>query len=121
MVGGRLRKRRASISSQRRRIAEETQRTPRENRRKAALLWLGTWMKRVSYTRSVRLIPFLLAGLLYSAELKPFVVDHRHAEGSVVDMSFLLAAPAGNSGFVHTAGGHLVAGDGKRLRLWGVN
>ncbi len=79
-------------------------------------------MMRVPYTRCVRLILglFLVCGLR-SAELKPFVLDHRHAEGSAVDMSFLLDGPAGKNGFVHTAGGHLVGGDGKRLRLWGVN
>jgi hypothetical protein len=70
----------------------------------------------------VRLVFCLFIGSgLFAAELKPFVLDHRHAEASAVDMAFMLDPPAGKSGFVHTAGGHLVAGDGKRLRLWGVN
>ena len=55
--------------------------------------------------------------------LVPFTVDHRGAlDGhSPVDVSFLLDAPAGNHGFVHAAGSHLVTGDGHRIRLWGVN
>ena len=55
--------------------------------------------------------------------LVPFTVDHRAgmAARSPVDVSFLLEAPAGKHGFVHAAGGHLVTGDGQRIRLWGVN
>jgi hypothetical protein len=55
--------------------------------------------------------------------LVPYVVDHRagFAQHSPVDLSFLLDPPAGNHGFVHAAGGHLVTGDGRRIRLWGVN
>jgi hypothetical protein len=55
--------------------------------------------------------------------LAPYAVDHRagFAARSPVDLSFLLDAPAGRQGFVHAAGGHLVTGDGRRIRLWGVN
>ena len=53
--------------------------------------------------------------------MKPFMMDHRGAAGSRVDLSFLLDAPAGKSGFVRIADGHIVSADGKRLRLWGVN
>ena len=53
--------------------------------------------------------------------MKPFTLDHRGGAASVIDLSFLLDAPAGKHGFARIAGGHLVAGDGKRLRLWGVN
>ena len=55
--------------------------------------------------------------------LQPFVMDHRaglHTH-SPVDVSFLLDAPAGRRGFVHAQGAHLATGDGKRIRLWGVN
>jgi hypothetical protein len=38
-----------------------------------------------------------------------------------LDLSFLLDAPAGRHGFVRIDRGHLVRGDGQRLRLWGVN
>ncbi|HEV3199893.1 MAG TPA: hypothetical protein VGZ73_18445, partial [Bryobacteraceae bacterium] len=53
--------------------------------------------------------------------LKPFVMDHRTGASSVADVSFLLDAPAGKTGFVHIVNGHLVNGAGKRLRLWGVH
>jgi len=57
------------------------------------------------------------------ARLLPFTVDHRKAllAHSPVDVSFLLDAPAGKHGFVRAQGGHLVTGDGKRIRFWGVN
>jgi hypothetical protein len=54
-------------------------------------------------------------------ELKPFVMDHRHAADSLIDLSFLLDAPAGKNGFLRAKGAHLVAGDGKPIRLWGFN
>jgi hypothetical protein len=55
--------------------------------------------------------------------LQPFTLDYRAALGghSPVDLSFLLDAPAGNHGFIHAASGHLEAGDGQRIRFWGVN
>ncbi len=53
--------------------------------------------------------------------MKPFAIDHRGALGSRIDLSFLLNAPAGKTGFVRVEDGHIVSGDGKRLRLWGVN
>jgi hypothetical protein len=57
------------------------------------------------------------------AALQPFTIDHRKAlpAHSPVDVSFLLDAPAGKHGFVRAQGGHLVSGDGKRIRFWGVN
>src|ERR1035438_4046223 len=57
------------------------------------------------------------------ARLLPFTVDHRKAllAPSPVDVSFLLDAPAGKHGFVRAQGEHLVTGDGKRIRFWGVN
>lgn len=53
----------------------------------------------------------------------PFAIDHRRGAlaSSPVDVSFLLDAPAGRHGFVKVAAGHLVDGDGKRIRFWGVN
>src|SRR5580704_1926603 len=55
--------------------------------------------------------------------LQPFTIDHRKAlrAGSPVDVSFLLDAPAGKHGFVRAQGAHLVTGDGKRIRFWGMN
>jgi len=53
----------------------------------------------------------------------PFAMDHRKGalSPSPVDVSFLLDAPAGKHGFVKVEGGHLVTGDGQRIRFWGVN
>ena len=53
--------------------------------------------------------------------LRPFVMNHRHAGSSAVDLSFLLDAPAGKSGFIRVQGGHFVKGDGNRIRFWGVH
>ena len=70
---------------------------------------------------SLLLITASILPFIQESELKPFVLDHRNATSSVIDLSFLLDAPAGKNGFVRVANGHLVTGDGKRLRLWGVN
>lgn len=53
--------------------------------------------------------------------LAPFVMDHRGADSSSLDLSFLLDTPAGKHGFVRIRDGHLARGDGTRLRLWGVH
>jgi hypothetical protein len=53
--------------------------------------------------------------------LKPFTIDHRAASNSLIDLSFLLDAPAGKNGFIRVEKGHLVKPDGKRIRFWGVN
>src|SRR5262245_48095616 len=74
--------------------------------------------------RAILLILLIAVPLLPSemdGEMKPFTLDHRGGAASVIDLSFLLDAPAGKHGFVRVSGGHLVTGDGKRLRLWGVN
>lgn len=45
-----------------------------------------------------------------------------NAEGPfLADVSFLLDAPAGKHGFVKVLNGRFADGQGKRLRLWGVN
>src|ERR1051325_12213732 len=54
-------------------------------------------------------------------ELKPFTMDHRHATNSVINLSFLLDAPAGKDGFIRVQNGHLVKPDGKLIRFWGFN
>ena len=53
--------------------------------------------------------------------LKPFSLNHQDRVNSDADVSFLLDAPAGKDGFVTVKGGHLVKGNGERLRIWGVN
>ena len=54
-------------------------------------------------------------------ELKPFVMDHRHGEDSVINLSFLLEAPAGRDGFIRVKGDHLIKPDGKPVKFWGFN
>jgi hypothetical protein len=54
-------------------------------------------------------------------EMKPFVIDHRHATNSEIDLSFLLEAPAGKDGFLRTQGDQLLQGDGKPIHFWGFN
>ena len=53
--------------------------------------------------------------------LAPFAMEHRKADRSSLDLSFLLDVPAGKHGFVRVRDGHLARGDGTRLRLWGVH
>ena len=53
--------------------------------------------------------------------LKPFTIDHRVADRSSLDLSWLLNAPAGKSGFLQVRNGHIARPDGTRFRIWGVN
>jgi hypothetical protein len=54
-------------------------------------------------------------------ELKPFTMNHRQGSNSVINLSFLLDAPAGKEGFIRVRGGHLVKPDGAPIRFWGFN
>ncbi len=54
-------------------------------------------------------------------ELKPFVIDHRHAADALIDLSFLHEGPAGKDGFIKIQDGHLATGSGKPIRFWGFN
>jgi len=54
-------------------------------------------------------------------KLQPYVIDHRRGAGSVIDLSFLLEAPAGRAGFVRVENGHLTKPGGEPIRFWGVN
>jgi hypothetical protein len=94
---------------------------------------LPGWEKKDVVMRNRRLHVYLFgvwpllfaSGMLAqtNAALQPFTIDHRKAllARSPVDVSFLLEAPAGKHGFVRAQGAHLVTGDGKRIRFWGVN
>src|SRR5690348_14398261 len=44
--------------------------------------------------------------------LEPFFIDHRHATNAVIDLSFLLDAPAGRDGFIRARGDQLVKENG---------
>ena len=55
-------------------------------------------------------------------EMQPYIVDHRRGgTDSVVDLSFLLEAPAGKTGFIRVKDGHLVKPSGESARFWGFN
>src|ERR1035438_5858341 len=54
-------------------------------------------------------------------ELKPFTMNHRQGTNSIINLSFLLDAPAGKDGFIRVDGGHLVKPDGQPIRFWGFN
>ena len=54
-------------------------------------------------------------------DLQPYSVDHRRGGGAVIDLSFLLEAPAGRDGFIRVQNGHLVKPNGEAARFWGVN
>ncbi|MBI5281163.1 MAG: hypothetical protein HY858_05720 [Candidatus Solibacter usitatus] len=60
-------------------------------------------------------------GLPAFAQWAPFEMIWNVEGSTAADVSFLLDAPAGRAGFVAARNGHLYTGDGKRLRLWGVN
>ncbi|UCF17816.1 MAG: hypothetical protein JSW59_10195 [Phycisphaerales bacterium] len=56
-----------------------------------------------------------------NTQMKPFTMDWQDNENSLVDVSFLLDAPAGKDGFMGTSNGHLTKPDGGRFRIWGIN
>ena len=53
--------------------------------------------------------------------MKPFSMEWRHNRNALVNLSFLLDAPAGKEGFIRVKDGHLVKPDGERFRIWGIN
>jgi len=54
-------------------------------------------------------------------EMEPFTIDWRQNSDSLVNLSFLLDAPAGKDGFIRIRNGHLIKPGGERFRIWGVN
>lgn len=64
-----------------------------------------------------------LAGTAFGSniQMKPFTMDWRDNSDSLVDVSFLLDAPAGRDGFISVSNGHLTKPNGERFRIWGVN
>ncbi len=59
--------------------------------------------------------------VIAAAQTQPYTNDWRDNPQSAANVSFLLDAPAGKTGFLRAAGGHIVKPDGARQRLWGVN
>lgn len=53
--------------------------------------------------------------------MQPFAMGWRDNSAPLVDLSSFLSAPAGRDGHVAIRDGHLVAPDGRRFRIWGVN
>jgi hypothetical protein len=53
--------------------------------------------------------------------MKPFTMDWRDNADSLVNLDFLLDAPAGKDGHIRIDKGHLVKLDGERFRIWGIN
>lgn len=76
-----------------------------------------------------KFIKYQIAFLLFSVntllaqniQMRPFIIDWRDNSDSLVNLSFLLDAPAGKEGFIRINNGHLVKPDGERFRIWGVN
>ncbi len=75
------------------------------------------------YVSHYTLLTLLVAGVTsgQSVQMKPFSVDWRDNADSLINVSFLLDAPAGKDGFLRTSNGHLAKPNGERFRIWGVN
>jgi hypothetical protein len=61
------------------------------------------------------------SALAEDIQMKPFTMDWRDNANALVNLSFLLDAPAGRNGFVRAENGHLVKPNGERFRIWGLN
>jgi hypothetical protein len=77
---------------------------------------------------SKSILTWILSLVLFSSyafagniQMEPFTMDWRDNADSLVNLSFLLDAPAGKDGFISIKNGHLVKPDGERFRIWGVN
>jgi len=75
------------------------------------------------YTNCHVLLMLFIAGTASgeAVQMKPFAIDWRDNADSLVDLSFLLDAPAGKNGFIRISDGHLARPNGERFRIWGVN
>jgi len=51
----------------------------------------------------------------------PFYIPWNYCEGSIIDVSYLLDAPAGKRGFLAAKDGHFYFKNGDRMRFWGLN
>jgi hypothetical protein len=67
------------------------------------------------------LLLFSICAFAGNIQMKLFSMDWRDNSDSLVNLSFLLDAPAGKDGFIRIENGHLVKPDGGRFRIWGVN
>jgi hypothetical protein len=67
------------------------------------------------------LLLFVSPAFAESIQMKPFTIDWRQNSDSLVNLSFLLDAPAGKEGFIRIRNGHLAKPNGERFRIWGIN
>ena len=67
------------------------------------------------------LLLFVCPVFAESIQMKPFTIDWRQNSDSLVNLSFLLDAPAGKEGFIRVRNGHPAKPNGGRFRIWGVN
>ena len=67
------------------------------------------------------LLLFVSTAFAESIQMKPFTIDWRQNSNSLINLSFLLNAPAGKEGFIRIRNGHLAKPNGERFRIWGVN
>lgn len=51
----------------------------------------------------------------------PFYIPWNYCKKSIIDVSYLLDAPAGKHGFLTVKNGHFYFQDGSRMRFWGLN
>jgi hypothetical protein len=69
----------------------------------------------------MRILLLLASAAALAAQTTPFETVWRENPASAANVSFLLDAPAGKTGFIRVAGGHLAKPDGSRFRIWGMN
>ena len=74
------------------------------------------------YVRTSLLVAFMASAVAGGeTAMQPYPMDWRDNSAPLVDLSSFLDAPAGGKGPISIRDGHLVAPDGKRFRIWGVN
>ena len=94
---------------------------------RAAIGWMLLWGAAGSLPAQTRPDDPAIIRVVYGPfgtpgiDLKPFTINPRETSDSLIDVSFLLDAPAGREGFVRAQGAHLVKGDGTPIRLWGFD
>jgi len=79
------------------------------------------WLMPHTVTWILSLLLLSSGAIAADVEMKPFTIDWRDNKNSLVDLSFLLDAPAGKDGFIRAENGHFVKPNGERFRIWGIN
>lgn len=76
---------------------------------------------RIAHGVALFLLSTTFAFAQSEGSLRPFTLNHRAGDKSLINVSFLLDPPAGKGGFIRVRGSHLIRPDGQRIRFWGVN